>query len=137
MAQADQQKLAMPPAGLRLPTAADVARAAQLRRSIRTSLFPRDVAQRAAADVTAATAAVVLELPPSAEVGRWMAALVARDGPDQVARALLGALNNDDLTRMMQVLCDSKWGLEPRNEHGVSQIYGLRVCHVLKSSPCL
>ena len=137
MAQADQQKLAMPPAGLRLPTAADVARAAQLRRSCRTSLFPRDVAQRSAVEASAVTAAVVLELPPSADVGSWMAALVARDGPDQVARALLWALNNDDLTRMMQVLCDSKWGLKPRNEHGVSQIYGLRVCHVLKTSPCL
>jgi len=100
--------------GFRLPSAADILRAAQLRRSRSTSVLPLDTtASAAAAETDNADATADLTLPPSGETGRWMAALVARDGPDLVARALLGAIKGEDLARMIEVLCNNQWGPEP------------------------
>lgn len=115
------QKPSMQGGDLRLPTAADVQRAIAARRGRRTSLFPRDLTAAAAGPQTQtndAHAASELQLPPGADVGRWLAALVARDGPETIAQALFASVKGDDLRRMVKIMCDSTWGPEPLNENG-------------------
>ena len=96
---------------MRLPTQADVLRAARLlqQRTNRTTLFPPDVAAAAAAAAPTAAAPAEFNLPPTTELVHWLSALVKRDGPDVVACALLGAVKGEQLNRMMKILCDTRW----------------------------
>ena len=117
----------------RLPTAADIQRAAGLRRANCISVFPGHAAaaaasQRADASEQAAAGAIVqrgetpadpIELPEPAETERWLAELLDRDGVELVAQALLNVAKGEQLVKLIEILCNRRWGPEPRDKHGV------------------
>ena len=106
--------------GLRMPDSDMIFRsiATRGRQQSTVSSSTVAVAANAAGAEGADATAIEWQLPPRELVGSWLAALVARDGPETIAQALLASISGDDLCRMMTVLCDKQWGSEPYDENG-------------------
>lgn len=93
---------------------------ASLRRARHTSLFPPGVAAAAASDAAAAaTTDAELQLPPREDLGRWLTALMQRDGADVVARAMIACCPRSDLMLITEILCHHLFGPEQLDGEGV------------------
>ena len=93
-------------------------------------------AQVAGSSDAAATAraAPIVRLPPVGSVGTWLAALVDRDGPEDVVRALLGAVPPERLMDIVQQLCASEFGVnEPTIVYDSGEVRASRGCPAASS----
>ena len=80
-----------------------------------------------------ARAAPIIRLPPVGNVGNWLAALVDRDGPEDVVRALLQAVPAQRLMDIVQELCAREFGvIEPSICYDSGQVSAAR-CALLRA----
>ena len=68
----------------------------------------------AGGNATASAAApAIIRLPPAGSVGNWLAALVDRDGPEEIVRQLVLTLTAEHVIDIVEKLCAREFGEEP------------------------